>query len=302
MKKLTTEEFVKEATQIHNGKYTYEKAVYINRRSPIEITCSTHGSFWQNAGHHGDGHGCPKCKKDHIKKLQTKSYSWFIEKLQKLRSHKNVTLDEDKFKGMTTHAEFECAVHGTFIAAPGRVLTNKKGCPKCGTASVVRSIKTDYSELVAFLTKVHENKYDYSKLQHLQVKKKQTIVCPIHGDFKQSLAAHKRGSGCPSCNAQGGFNPKEPGILYYLSINNGQAYKIGITNRSVEERFNITELKSIKVLSTEYFPNGQDCWDKEKKILSEHKLHKYVGPDLLVSGNTELFTKDVLNLDKEVYY
>lgn len=59
--RLTTEEFVKKANDLHEGFYTYSKAQYINSRTPIIITCPLHGDFHQRAGGHLEGYGCQAC-------------------------------------------------------------------------------------------------------------------------------------------------------------------------------------------------------------------------------------------------
>ena len=51
-KKLTTEEYVSECKKIHNNKYSYDKTIYVNKRSKIIITCPIHGDFIQTAGKH----------------------------------------------------------------------------------------------------------------------------------------------------------------------------------------------------------------------------------------------------------
>jgi 5-methylcytosine-specific restriction endonuclease McrA len=43
--RLTTEEFVAKATQVHGGRYTYEKVVYQNTKSQIVVTCPKHGDY-----------------------------------------------------------------------------------------------------------------------------------------------------------------------------------------------------------------------------------------------------------------
>lgn len=55
------DEFIKKCNEIHNYKYLYDKAIYINAKSKICITCPTHGDFWQIADNHLCGHGCPLC-------------------------------------------------------------------------------------------------------------------------------------------------------------------------------------------------------------------------------------------------
>jgi len=46
---------------------------------------------------------------------------------------------------------------------------------------------------------IHNNKYDYSLVEYKDTKTKVKIICPIHGEFNQSPAAHLRGQGCPKC-------------------------------------------------------------------------------------------------------
>lgn len=46
---------------------------------------------------------------------------------------------------------------------------------------------------------VHGDKYDYSKVEYKGSQKDVTIICPIHGEFKQRPANHIRGNTCPEC-------------------------------------------------------------------------------------------------------
>jgi very-short-patch-repair endonuclease len=47
---------------------------------------------------------------------------------------------------------------------------------------------------------VHGEKYNYSKVEYINVMKKICIICPIHGEFEQSMNAHIYSkSGCPKC-------------------------------------------------------------------------------------------------------
>lgn len=49
---------------------------------------------------------------------------------------------------------------------------------------------------------IHGEKYDYSKLNYTQIKSKEIIICPIHGEFKQILDNHLHGMGCKMCGRQ----------------------------------------------------------------------------------------------------
>ncbi len=61
LKRKTIEEFIKEANEKHNGKYSYENVDYKSTENHIIITCPIHGDFIQRAQDHLKGHGCPKC-------------------------------------------------------------------------------------------------------------------------------------------------------------------------------------------------------------------------------------------------
>ena len=74
-------------------------------------------------------------------------------------------------------------------------------------------------------------------------------------------------------------------------------YKIGITNRTVDERFNLTELSKIEVVKQKLYEKGSDAVRLEQKLLKQYKEYQYIGPNVLKSGNTELFTEDVLSLE-----
>ena len=45
-RRKTTEQFIKEAKEIHGDKYNYDKVTYINSQTKVEIICPVHGSFW----------------------------------------------------------------------------------------------------------------------------------------------------------------------------------------------------------------------------------------------------------------
>lgn len=58
----TTEEFVKKATEIHQGKYRYEKTKYVDCFKKITIECPKHGEFDQRpTAHIVQKTGCPTC-------------------------------------------------------------------------------------------------------------------------------------------------------------------------------------------------------------------------------------------------
>ena len=61
--KMTTEEFIKKAIQVHGDKYDYSKVEYDGLENNVCIICPKHGEFCQTPHHHilGFKCGCPKC-------------------------------------------------------------------------------------------------------------------------------------------------------------------------------------------------------------------------------------------------
>ena len=69
-KKLTTEEFIQNAKQIHNDKYNYSKVNYNGNKTKVCIICPEHGEFYQSPNNHLKPHGCSKCFKHNKKQKQ----------------------------------------------------------------------------------------------------------------------------------------------------------------------------------------------------------------------------------------
>ena len=78
-------------------------------------------------------------------------------------------------------------------------------------------------------------------------------------------------------------------------------WKIGITNRSVKDRFSGSVARKIRIIKVWKYDLLLNALNREKKILRKYSDDVYMGKDQPLSkgGNTELFTRDVLGLDPE---
>lgn len=299
MKIHNTESFILKATSIHNNKYVYDKVTWVSNKTKVTITCPKHGDFEQSPNNHLSGYGCQECAKQARSTSQACSNKEFVEKA--IEIHGNAyTYDEVEYVNNKTKVGIKCPIHGKFYITPSNHVhkTHPQGCNLCGRVIAKKKRTSSIEKIVDKFISVHGDKYDYSKVNYTKFHSNVTIICPIHGKFVQTPAHHIGGTGCPGC-AEYGFNFNKPAILYYLSINNGQAYKIGITNRSIEERFYISDLQQITTLLTIPFTLGKDAYKAEQKILSNYKQYKYNGEPLLSSGNTELFAIDIKEHIKE---
>jgi hypothetical protein len=101
-------------------------------------------------------------------------------------------------------------------------------------------------------------------------------------------------SGCVKCAGRG-FDPEKPGIVYYVRF--GCLYKIGITNRTVRERFKNESLKP-EIIQIWHFKKGSYAYEFEQKVIRKNAFDLYHGlPILRTVANDEFFVRDVLGLD-----
>lgn len=298
MRKLTTEEWITKAKVVHGDKYDYSKVNYNGSDSKVLIICKVHGEFTQKASNHIQGKGCMLCGVNKSAITKVKTQEQFVKEVMAVHDNK-YSYEFTKYNGIENIITVVCAIHGKFEIRASNHMQGH-GCQKCRIDTVVRKLRTKEEEVLIRFVKVHGDKYNYSKVKHIDMTTLITIICPEHGEFEQIPVAHVSGQGCPSC-AKTGFDKNKSAILYYLKIiteDDKMLYKIGITNRTVSERFRLEDLKKIEIIKQEEFENGEDAWNKEKSILEEFKEFKYKGPAVLDSGNTELFTVDVLNMEK----
>lgn len=56
-----TEFFIENAISVHGDRYDYSRSNYAKARTPVEIICKKHGSFYQTPNAHTAGKGCKQC-------------------------------------------------------------------------------------------------------------------------------------------------------------------------------------------------------------------------------------------------
>lgn len=94
-----------------------------------------------------------------------------------------------------------CPMHGIFWQRPRpHHILHKQGCPSCGkqkqSDTAIENYGTMFAERAA---KIHGNRYDYSLVKYAGSDNYVTIICPIHGEFRQLANNHLQGRGCRKC-------------------------------------------------------------------------------------------------------
>lgn len=97
-----------------------------------------------------------------------------------------------------------------------------------------RKIKSrDY--YIARFKDTHGDRYDYSKFNYVSCYEKVTIICRIHGEFKQRTSNHIQGKGCQKCAACFRYSTEE--IKDCFKIVHGDKYnysKVEYVNESTK--------------------------------------------------------------------
>lgn len=292
-KKLTTEEFIIRAKKVHGERFDYSTTNYINSDTQLAIICPQHGEFHQLPRDHLFTKGCKKCTMGEV--WDTESF------IKKATSTHNgyYTYANTKYTNSDTKVIITCNIHGDFSQTPKAHVSSKQGCPKCGTSRTAKGQQYDTSIFIKKAIEIHGDKYDYSKVNYTNHVTPVTIICSKHGEFLQKPSYHLGGSNCQECAkilAQLQFNPIKPTTLYFVYFPDFDVYKVGITNRSVKERFGTQPKLKVTILQEHLYPTGYDAWKVEQKIIKDNLQYKYDGPPILYAGNSELFTCNVLSL------
>jgi hypothetical protein len=204
MKKLTTEEFILRAKQIHNNKYDYSKSIYLSSKDKIEIICPLHGSFWQNSHSHLNNKGCSLCyKSTRGQSKKEKSKQSFVKNASKIH-HDFYDYSLSNYENAYKKVAIRCPIHGLFYQSPNAHINNKNGCRKCRYIKSAKSNTYTTKEFIDKANQKHNNKYIYTKTNYINTDLKVVIICKIHGDFLQTPHGHLSGKGCPKCKSSHG--------------------------------------------------------------------------------------------------
>lgn len=211
-----TNDFIFKAKEKYGDLYGYEKVEYFNAKTKVCIICKEHGEFYVTPNNHLRGKGCPICgRKRIIEAHKCSKEQWAALAETKHNGKYDYSLAE--YKGTKEKVRIVCPIHGEFWQNPINHLSGD-GCPKC--AKVYRPTG---SEWIKRASKIHDDKYDYSKVEYVNNSTKICIIChkkdadgKEHGEFWQTPANHINGQGCPICKESHGENF----VRYFLKKEN----------------------------------------------------------------------------------
>jgi len=142
----------------------------------------------------------------------------FISKANKIHNNK---YDYSRTRIDGPKINICCRVHGEFEQFLSGHLSGK-GCRKCAFDKSRNRLRLTTNEFIERARKIHGNKYDYSKVEYVDMKTIVTIVCPEHGEFKQRAGGHLNGNACYGCFKNKVTNSKNEFIEKAKEIHGGK--------------------------------------------------------------------------------
>lgn len=140
----------------------------------------------------------------------------FIKKANKIHNYKydysNVIYIKSRIKIKIT-----CKIHGLFPQAPADHLRGQ-GCLKCSRENISKIKSSNTEEFIAKANLIHNNKYDYSKVDYVNNRTKVDIICNTHGEFKQTPSDHLGKKGCKKCSSSRSMSNKDEFVEKSIKI------------------------------------------------------------------------------------
>jgi hypothetical protein len=190
------DDFINKANIVHDNKYDYSKVNYINYTTKVIIICPLHREFEITPKRHSgtEQTGCALCYYD--EKRYTKEM--FIEKAN-LKHNNKYDYSKVIYTAANNKVIIICSIHGEFEQRPGSHLFGK-GCRICGNNNYILTRMKTFEQFIEESNQIHNNYYDYSKVNYIDYNTKIIIICPKHGEFQQHPKNHcVMKHGCIKC-------------------------------------------------------------------------------------------------------
>lgn len=196
LQRKSKDQFITQATELHKGKYNYDKVQYVNDTTKITITCKVHGDFIQQAGAHLQGNGCKSCGITLGKEKQKHSE----ETLNNVKLPQGISIDFANYSNFKGKLPGFCTTHGKFTTSLAVIKRAKYICPNCAdiyrgwNRSLYKNKPTTLyvldlgNNLFKFgITKENDIYLRYAKVDHSKIKNINFQVTILEGSIAYDL-------------------------------------------------------------------------------------------------------------------
>jgi hypothetical protein len=131
--------------------------------------------------------------------LTKKTKEYYLQEANKIHNYKYDYSQIIELPKRDFRVNIICLQHGLFEQSFHKHLSGD-GCKKCANEkSSKQIIEKAANKFICNSNIIHNNKYDYSKINYLSARVTIIIICQTHGDFEQTPNSHLNGNGCKKC-------------------------------------------------------------------------------------------------------
>ena len=219
-----------------------------------------------------------------MKKLTTEEFN---SKASEIHNDKYIySLVE--YHGIKTKVKIICPMHGMFEQTPHHHIIRKQGCGKCGYINVSKNTRKETKIFINEAKKIHNDKYDYSKVDYINSHTKVKIICSEHGVFEQTPTNHLQGQTCGKCN---GLNKTTDDFVNEAKIIHGDKYdysKVNYINRKTKIKIICPKHGEFEQLPYPHLSYKQGC---PKCIGMNKTTDIFIGEAKLIHGDKYDYSK-----------
>lgn len=213
--KITTEVFIEKLKSIYGDKFDYSHVEYINQKTKIKLLCKKHNQIFEEIPRKlldAKTIGCVLCEEEYKEIQRMQEAERFIKEAKEIHGDKyDYSLVSTTFKNRITKVEIICnQCDNHFFVQPTYHIHDRRGCPKCASKLLGQKLSktklhTDNptEEFIRRAKLIHGDKYDYSKVNYINLNTKVEIFCNKHQkSFFQKPDNHLKGEGCSDCGKE----------------------------------------------------------------------------------------------------
>lgn len=208
---MNKEAFIERAVAVHGNKFDYSLLPdEFKSKDKVPVICDKHGVFYITSGNHiSNKRGCSSCGNIGRSENNRKDLSSFKEQLS--LKFPNVIINYTGYEDTNSSVQVYCEVHGWESRKLKDFLKSTYSCNQCALTNRGLVRRKSLDEFLLKANEVHNNKYDYSKVEFESFGKPVTIICEHHGEFQQTPTVHIKGHGCIHCrNISVGASKRKP--------------------------------------------------------------------------------------------
>jgi hypothetical protein len=299
---------------------SFDKFEYKGNKVKSIVTCEHHGDFETTVLSLVTAESdCGKCTNDRRNDWRRMTYDRFIEKSKEKYGDEYILPTKEQYKDYDTEINIGCKKHGELNVLPQRFLLNEYGCYECSKESSADKRKvSDKEKFKIDSFSVHGGVYSYKMVHEFQsTREKVIIICPEHGEFKQTVSSHLQGRGCVKCSAKqrGVEKIKKVGETYFSNMRELHQNKYEYPEQeyfgSMSEISFICSKHGLRKQKAMYHAQGGGCqicgggWSKKLllewiKAMREQLIHldRVILLDILVNSKVSRLLRQMGRLEE----